>query len=91
MKRNIIFLVFFILVMATKSYGAEVKQGIDSFPEDYRIYLELLNEKHPNWVFNSFYTGLDYNEVINNEYGNNRNLVPITYNDRWKSKDERII
>ena len=85
--------IFAICVIAytTTCYGAEIRQGIKNFPESYRGYLQMLQERHPNWVFSSLYTGLDYNELIDNEYGNGRNLVPITYNDRWKSLEARII
>ena len=91
MKKILYFFIMCICVLTTKSYGAEIKHGIDSFPESYRGYLECLKEKHPNWEFSSLYTGLNYNEVIDNEYGNSRNLVPITYDDRWKSLDSRTI
>ena len=91
MKKILFFLIICTIGLSGQSYAAEIRQGIDSFPESYRGYLQLLKEKHKNWEFSSFYTGLDYNEVIDNEYGNSRNLVPITYNDRWKSLETRII
>lgn len=94
MKKQTIFivlLIYFLWGTNTISKAAEIRQGIDSFPESYRGYLQMLKEKHSNWEFSSFYTGLDYNEVIDNEYGNSRNLVPITYNNRWKSQDLRAI
>lgn len=80
-----------IFGVASVSRAAEIREGIDSFPESYRGYLQMLKSKHPNWVFSSFYTGLDFSEVIDNEYGNSRNLVPITYNDRWKSMEARAV
>ncbi|MBR6033696.1 MAG: hypothetical protein IKP28_03020 [Clostridia bacterium] len=91
MKKILYIFAICIIALGTKSNGAEIRQGIESFPESYRGYLQMLQEKHPNWVFSSLYTGLDYNEVIDNEYGNNRNLVPLTYNDRWKSQEVRTI
>ena len=87
MKKFLLFFAICIICFTTKSHAAEIRQGIDSFPESYRGYLQMLKDKHSNWEFSCFYTGLDYNEVIDNEYGNSRNLVPITYNDRWKNQE----
>ena len=49
-----------------------------------------LKSVHPNWNFKILYTGLDWNDVIQNEYrGHNAtptNLVPAnssTYNNNW--------
>lgn len=49
-----------------------------------------LKTEHPNWNFKILYTGLDWNDVIQNEYiGHNAtpsNLVPTnssTYNNEW--------
>lgn len=91
MKKFFIIFCVFLHFFLTRSYAAEIRKGIESFPESYRGYLLILQDKHHNWEFSSFYTGLDYYEVIDNEYGNNRNVVPITYNDRWKCLEERII
>ncbi len=68
MKKYILFFIICIMGLTTRSFGAEIKQGIDSFPESYRGYLQMLKDKHQNWEFSSFYTGLDYYEVIDNEY-----------------------
>lgn len=46
------------------------------FPESYKTALRALHAAHPNWVFQAFQTGLDWNEVIENEMSFRRNLVP---------------
>lgn len=60
-------------------------EGIDSFPESYRPYLEKLAEKYPNWKFVALYTDLDWNYVIDQENVFGKNLVPKNYIDRWKN------
>ena len=66
-----------------------IKKGIENFPESYQVYLQVLKAKYPNWEFSALYTGLDYNDVISNEYANDRNLVPKSYSDSWKCTDPR--
>lgn len=91
MKRvlKILYIVFFLcLIMVTKSEASAKLTGIENFPASYRPYLYELKKKYPNWVFTALYTGLDWNYVISNEYGNDKNLVPLSYSDNWKYKDE---
>ena len=59
--------------------------GIENFPESYRPYLEELKKNHPNWTFTALYTNLDWDYVIQNENKFGKNLVPKSYNDRWKN------
>lgn len=85
-----VFFIFIIIIsMAQISNAAEIKKGIENFPESYQSYLKELKAKYPAWEFSALYTGLDFNTAISNEYGNDRNLVPINYNDKWKCKDPR--
>ena len=60
-------------------------EGIENFPDSYKPYLEELKKNHPNWSFTALYTNLDWNEVIKNENVFGKNLVPKSYNDRWKN------
>ena len=91
MRKTIRFaLIVVIVCLTTVSSAAEVKTGIENFPESYRGYLQILKAKHPNWVFSALYTGLDYNDVILNEYANNRNLVPMSYSDEWKCREDNL-
>lgn len=60
----------------------------ETFPSGYWDYLIALNNQHPNWTFVPYYTGLDWNYVLEQEHVGNRSLVYKTANDSWKSKEE---
>lgn len=71
------------------SYSSDVdfeeylnRQG---FPESYRPGLRELHARYPQWVFTAFDTGLDWNEVIQNESLVGRNLVSSSSISSWKS------
>jgi beta-N-acetylglucosaminidase len=61
------------------------------FPDSYKVLLRELHEKYPNWVFKAVDTGLDWNDVVNNEVnvkGRVNNLVNCTSlapNYSWRS------
>lgn len=59
-------------IMADTSF----EQTLKSFPESYRPYIQALHDKHPNWTFEAFDTGLDWSEVLKNEAALSRKLVP---------------
>lgn len=82
---NLIIFISIIISNPNKIEASEKKEGIENFPESYRPYLEELNKKYPNWKFIALYTGLDWNYVIDNENTFGKNLVPLSYNDRWKN------
>jgi len=91
MKRvlKILYIVFFLCLMIVPKSEASAKlTGIENFPASYRPYLYELKRKYPNWVFTALYTGLDWNYVISNEYGNDKNLIPLSYSDNWKCQEE---
>lgn len=85
-KYILIISLVFLFFISTKSQAATLLKGIENFPESYKPYLNELKSKYPNWEFTALYTGLDWKTVINNEYENDRNLVPISYTDEWKCK-----
>lgn len=90
MKRalKILYVVFFLcLIIGTKSEASVKLTGIENFPKSYQPYLYELKKKYPNWVFTALYTGLDWNTVIENEYANDKNLVPLSYSNNWKCYD----
>lgn len=62
------------------------ESSIASFPESYKPYLRELHEKYPNWVFVSFDTGLDWQTVIDNEYGVKNLVEHSAANDNLKSR-----
>lgn len=55
------------------------------FPESYKSALRELHAKYPNWIFTAQKTGLDWNDVIENESVVTRNLVYGTSISSWKS------
>ncbi|MDO5415928.1 MAG: SH3 domain-containing protein [Lachnospiraceae bacterium] len=55
------------------------------FPESYRPALRELHARYPQWVFTAMDTGLDWNEVIQNESLVGRNLVSSSSISSWKS------
>lgn len=90
-----IFLFVFIAITPVK-YAAYQSISTDINGIDTSRYpgikeaITSLKAEHPNWNFKILYTGLDWNDVIQNEYvGHNAtpsNLVPTnssTYNNEW--------
>lgn len=72
-------LVIAVFAFATVAFSASdsaFEKQLRSFPESYRPYLRALHEKYPNWSFEPFYTGLDWDEVIDNEH----NDYALVYN-----------
>lgn len=63
---------------------------IYAVPEAYRPYLKPLMEAHPNWKFTFFDTGLDWNEVMDNECYRGkpfRNVVSPSLKEEYRYKD----
>ena len=83
-----IFLLFIIIESTCKA--SYITNGIDSFPESYRPYLEELKKRYPNWEFTALYTELDWNLVIEKECEYGKNLVPKNYSDAWKNTSEGV-
>lgn len=88
---TILILITVISILPKKVQASEVKQevktGIEAFPESYQKYLKELKQLHPNWNFEAYYTGIDWNELIKNETGatlHTRSVVPASYSDVWK-------
>lgn len=84
-----IIIILSILSIPVKSnaatYTQTVKSGIDVFPESYKTYLRNLKEQHPNWTFDAYYTGIDWNTAIESEYGPHtdpKNRIKTTDNSK---------
>ena len=45
----------------------ESKLDEQGFPESYKRRLRYIHKQHPNWVFESIKTNLEFNDVVNNE------------------------
>lgn len=63
----------------------EVYLESQGFPESYRQGLRELHTLYPHWIFTAQHTGLDWNEVIQNESLVGRNLVSSSSISSWKS------
>jgi beta-N-acetylglucosaminidase len=77
----------FVPVSVAATVVQEVKIGIENFPDSYKDGLNKLKELHPNWNFEAYYTGIDWNELIRNETGavlHTRNVVPASSASSWK-------
>lgn len=55
------------------------------FPESYKPYLRALHMQYPNWIFEAYQTGLDWNTVIDEESISGKNLLPNSKHIGWKS------
>ncbi len=63
----------------------EASLTAQGFPESYKAYLRVLHEKYPNWQFEAYHTGLDWNSVIQNQSVAGKNLIPNSKSIEWKS------
>ncbi|MBE6772976.1 MAG: hypothetical protein E7544_02010 [Ruminococcaceae bacterium] len=60
---------FLFSVTAFFSFAADdFEAQIASFPESYKAGLRELHKEYPEWKFQPFFTGLDWNTVIDNEH-----------------------
>lgn len=69
---------------AADSYNQYVRSGIEAFPEDYQTMLRELQKDHPNWTFDAYYTGIDWNELVLNETDHGHNRVINSADSLWK-------
>lgn len=72
-----IFLSFFNKIQAASykiNYTQTVKSGIGAFPESYKAYLKKIQEIHPTWTFDAYYTGISWSDLVKYEtdHGHNR-------------------
>lgn len=81
----------FALVLTNSSFAAAtkytqtLKSGISSFPKEYQEALNKIKDKHPNWNFEAYYTGIPWNTVILNETASHgRNRVIKSSEESWK-------
>ena len=63
------------------------ENSIAGFPESYKPYLRELHEKYPGWVFEAFDTGLDWDTVIDNEFGVKNLISDSAASENLKSKE----
>ncbi len=77
------------LLTATASFAAEddFERKIAAFPESYKPYLRQLHQAHPNWEFEPFFTGLDFNMAVDSEGGAKSLVSSSSASEFFKSKD----
>lgn len=54
-----------IIDVTDEEFEAHLEE--QGFPETYRDYLRWLHQIHPNWTFNSYMTGIDWQTAVNME------------------------
>lgn len=79
------FVVIAFILTFNKCEAADLRDGIESFPTNYQGYLRELKARYPNWKFIALYTNISWNDAISNENVFGKNLVPISYSNRWKN------
>lgn len=72
-----------ISIAATAKYTQTVKSGISSFPKSYQSALKELQEMHPNWTFDAYYTGIDWNTFIHSQTCSTTKGISLI----WKSAE----
>ncbi len=65
----------------------ETKLSNEGFPESYKVLLRALHAKYPNWEFEAYQTGIDWNTMLANENEVGKNLIPNSKGIQWKSLD----
>ncbi len=66
-------------VTMSSKYTQYIKSGISSFPKSYQNKLKKLANLHPNWKFEAYYTGIDWNELISSSAENKCKKNTIYY------------
>lgn len=86
-----IFIVPIKTVYAATTYTQSLKSGIDKFPKEYQTILKQIQKLHPNWTFEAYYTGLDWDTVILNETATHgRNRVIKSSEISWRCKCNNV-
>lgn len=66
----------------------ELSLSLQGFPESYKPYLRKLHDLYPNWVFQAYHTGLQWDVAVAEESIPGKNLIPNSYGIEWKSLEE---
>ncbi len=65
----------------------DFEASIADFPESYKPYLRELHQKYPNWVFEAFETDLNWDTVIDNQWGTKNLISDSAASENLKSKE----
>lgn len=83
----VVITIFNLIGLYTTVYGNET--DLLAFPTSYRPYIQALLSQHPNWVFEPYNTGVDWDELVAYQADKDRNLIEKTSNpERYFSKAE---
>lgn len=63
-------------MFALDGEAANAHADIEQFPESYQEALTALKQAHPNWIFVKQETGLDWDDVVEEELKGGRSLIP---------------
>ena len=84
----VIFIAILSFINSAKTKNTNLTRQMtlsDTFPSNYKPYIDELKKKYPNWEFKALYTNLDWKYVIDQENVFGKNLVPKSYSDSWKN------
>lgn len=70
--------------------GFYCEEVLNQFPTSYQSGIWLLHALHPNYQFEAVYTGLTFDEVLNNEDNADRSLISSNYNPEWVKPDSPV-
>lgn len=76
---------------ASKTYKQNVKAGIEAFPKDYQESLKQIQKDHPNWTFDAYYTGIDWEDLVANETNHGHNRIHQNSNSLWKCSCGNVV
>ena len=79
-----IFSVFQTSYAYSINYTQTIKSGIDAFPESYRAYLREIQEQHPKWTFDAYYTGISWDDLVKYETDHGHNRIINSADPLWK-------
>lgn len=77
----------FAIGNVSTAHADSFEDEIADFPESYKPYLRELHDKYPLWSFVSFETGLDWNTVIDNEFGTKNLIDNNASSENFKSRE----
>ena len=75
------------IAASNTKYTQSVKSGISNFPESYQAALKELQEMHPNWTFDAYYTGIDWDTFIASQTCSIKKGISLIHNSvesSWK-------
>ncbi len=74
----------------TYTYDASFESQLSAqgFPESYKDYLRQLHAMYPNWIFEAYNTGLDWDTAVSNELVIPRSLISTNSISSYKSTED---